>query len=159
MPRGLPMMTGGYQIGNRTVHASGADLTPHYPIEGITYRSPEYAKTQIDEGNWIATSIGESLRAITKAHPGKTAVVAPDGSATFANLDARSESVAASLLELGLKPSDRALFQLGTSVEFFIAFYGCMKAGVIPVCTLPQYRFSEMRHFADVTSAKAIFVQ
>ena len=78
---------------------------------------------------------------------------------TFAELDARSESVAASLLELGLKPSDRALFQLGTSIDFFTAFYSCMKAGVIPVCTLPQYRLAEMRHFADMTSAKALFVQ
>ena len=34
-----------------------------------------------------------------------------------------------------------------------------MKAGVVPVCTLPHIGLSEMRHFAEVTSAKAIFVQ
>jgi acyl-CoA synthetase (AMP-forming)/AMP-acid ligase II len=66
---------------------------------------------------------------------------------TFAELDAWSESVAASLLALGLKPSDRALFQLGTTIGFFTAFYGCMKAGVILVCTLPQYRLKlRQRH-------------
>ena len=60
---------------------------------------------------------------------------------------------------MGLKPGDRALFQVGTSKDFFTAFYGCFKAGVVPVCTLPQYRLSEMRHFADITAAKAMFVQ
>ena len=139
--------------------ASAADLKPRYPIEGINYRSPEYARNQLDQGNWIGMSIGDRLRAAAKAHPTKIAVIDPERSITFAELDARTESIAASLLELGLKPSDRALFQLGTSIDFFTAFYGCMKAGVIPVCTLPQYRLAEMRHFADVTSAKALFVQ
>src|ERR1700730_13390793 len=136
-----------------------AGLLPRYPIEGVTYRSPEYAQTQLKLGNWLGMSIGESLRATAKANPNKVAVIDPDGPITFAELDTKTESVAASLLELGLKPADRALFQLGTSIDFFMAFYGCMKAGVIPVCTLPQYRLSEMRHFAEVTSAKAIFAQ
>jgi non-ribosomal peptide synthetase component E (peptide arylation enzyme) len=136
-----------------------AGLLPRYPIEGVTYRSPEYAQTQLKLGNWLGMSIGESLRATAKANPNKVAVIDPDGPITFAELDTKTESVAASLLELGLKPADRALYQLGTSIDFFLAFYGCMKAGVIPVCTLPQYRLSEMRHFAEVTSAKAIFAQ
>jgi non-ribosomal peptide synthetase component E (peptide arylation enzyme) len=139
--------------------ADAADLVPRYPIEGIAYRSPDHARDQLGRGNWLGTSIGDSLRTTAKANPDKIAVVDPNEPMTFAELDARSESVAASLLELGLKPSDRALFQLGTSIDFFTAFYGCMKAGVIPVCTLPQYRLTEMRHFADMTSAKALFVQ
>ena len=137
----------------------GLDLTPRHPIKGMTYRSPEYARAQLAEGNWLALTIGDSLRATAATAPAKTAVVDPAGSLTFAELDTRSESVAASLLDLGLQPGDRALFQVGTVNEFFTAFYGCMKAGVVPVCTLPQYRMSEMRHFAEVTSAKAMFVQ
>ena len=139
--------------------ADTAGLVPRYPIDGITYRSPEYAQTQLKLGNWLGMSIGESFRETAKANPNKIAVIDPDGPITFAELDAKTESVAASLLEFGLKPADRALFQLGTSIDFFLAFFGCMKAGVIPVCTLPQYRLSEMRHFAEATSAKAIFAQ
>ena len=125
------------------IGVNAADLKPRYPIEGINYRSPEYARTQIDQGNWVGMSIGDSLRTTANAHPAKIAVIDPERSVTFAELDARTESVAASLLELGLSRSDRALFQLGTSIDFFTAFYGCMKAGVIPVCTLPQYRLAE----------------
>ena len=120
---------------------------------------PIMRATQLDRATGSGMSIGDSLRTTAKAHPDKIAVIDPERSMTFAELDARTESVAASLSGAGLKPSDRALFQLGTSIDFFTAFYGCMKAGVIPVCTLPQYRLAEMRHFADMTSAKALFVQ
>jgi non-ribosomal peptide synthetase component E (peptide arylation enzyme) len=139
--------------------ANVAELKPLYAIEGVTYRSAEYARTQLNLGNWLNISIGDSLRRTARATPDKIAVIDPDGSLRFAELDARSESVAASLLDLGLRPGDRALFQVGTSKEYFTAFFGCMKAGVVTVCTLPQYRLSEMRHFGDITSAKAIFVQ
>ena len=139
--------------------ADTAGLVPRYPIDGITYRSPEYAQTQLKlQLAWNVDQ--QELRETAKANPNKIAVIDPDGPITFAELDAKTKSVAASLLEFGLKPADRALFQLArTSIDFFLAFFGCMKAGVIPVCTLPQYRLSEMRHFAEATSAKAIFAQ
>ncbi len=139
--------------------ADSAVLQPHHPIAGMTYRSADYAREQIDLGNWLDLTIGESLRRTAAGFPSKIAVVDTNGELTFEELDRRSESVAASLLRLGLRPGDRVLFQVGTCVEFFIAFYGCMKAGVVPVCTLPQYRSTEMRHFAGKTSAKAIIVQ
>ena len=141
------------------VDARTGDLTARYPIPGVTYRSPEFARRHLAAGNWIDLTIGESLRRTAAAMPGKTAVAGPQGALTFAELDHMSESVAASLLDAGLAPGDRVLFQLGTAMGYFVAFYGCMKAALVPVCTLPQYRMAEMRHFADATAAKAIFVQ
>jgi non-ribosomal peptide synthetase component E (peptide arylation enzyme) len=146
-------------VGTRARSNVAAEIKPHHPIPGITYRQSEYAHDQLQRGNWLDMAIGESLRRTSKQQPDKVAVIDPGGPVTFRELDARSESVAASLLNMGLKPSDRALFQVGTTKEFFTAFFGCMKAGVVPVCTLPQYRLSEMRHFAEITSAKAMFVQ
>ncbi len=131
----------------------------NYPIPGVTYHSQEFARRQLALGNWLDLTIGESLRRTAVAMPGKIAVAGPDGATTFAELDRMTESVAASLLAAGLAPGDRVLFQLGTTTGFFIAFYGCMKAGLVPVCTLPQYRIAEMQHFAAVTSAKAVFAQ
>mgnify|MGYP001063300359 CR=1 FL=1 len=132
---------------------------PHYPMPGVTYRTPEEAKRQIAAGHWLDYNIGDSLRRTAKASPDKTAIVDAESTRTFADIDARSESVAASLLVLGLRPGDCALFQVGTCNEFFDAFYGCLKAGIVPVCTLPQYRIAEMRHFGERANAKAIFVQ
>ncbi|WP_428394337.1 AMP-binding protein [Lichenicoccus sp.] len=139
--------------------ASAVEPTARYPIPGSPYHARDYARRQLDLGNWLDLTIGESLRLTAAAMPAKVAIVGLEGPASFAELDARTESVAASLLETGLAPGDRVLFQLGTSTAYFTAFYGCMKAGVVPVCTLPQYRLAEMRHFAEATSAKAIFAQ
>lgn len=139
--------------------AAPAKFAPRYPIDGINYRSADYAETQVSRGHWLNLSIGDSLRVTAKAVPDKPAVIDPDGTTTLAELDAKSEAVAAGLLDMGLNPGDRALFQLGTTKDFFTAFFGCMKAGIIPVCTLPQFRSAEMKHFAEITDAKAIFVQ
>lgn len=132
---------------------------PHYRMPGVVYRSAEEASRQIAAGHWFDFDIGESLRRAAAAHPDKIATIDPERTQTFAEIDALSESVAASLLDIGLRPGDCALFQVGTCGEFFSAFYGCFKAGIVPVCTLPQYRLAEMRHFAEKTNAKAIFVQ
>ena len=132
---------------------------PRYPIDGMLYRSAAEARGYLDGGDWLNLTIADTLRVAARDVPDRLAVIDPDGPITFAQLDARSESVAASLLARGLSPGDRVLFQLGTSKDFFVAFHGCMKAGVVPVCTLPQYRHVEMLHFGERTAARAIFVQ
>lgn len=134
-------------------------LQPRYPIDGVTYRTADEARRQIDQGNWLDLSIGDTLRQAAAERPEAFAVVDPDGPVTYAELDRRTESVAASLLQLGLEPGDRVMVQLGTNKDFFTAFYGCMKAGLVPVCTLPQYREVEMKHFAAKTQARAFVVQ
>ena len=63
------------------------------------------------------------------------------------------------MLEIGLKPGDRAIFQLGTVKEIVVALFGCFKASVVPVCTLPQYREIEIGQLTDLSGAKAYFVQ
>ena len=131
-------------------------LAPNFPIEGVTYHDPGRARRHLAAGNWLNLSVGDSLRATAATTPDKAAVIGPAERLTCAELDAQSESVAASLLDAGLSPGDRVLFQLGTGVSYFVAFYGCMKAGVVPVCTLPQYRMAEMQHFARITEARAI---
>ena len=127
-----------------------------HPIPGVIYRDEAFARRHLADGNWLDLTIGDSLRATAAASPGKLAVIGPAGRISFAELDAQTESFAASLLDLGLAPGDRVLFQLGTSIAYFVAFYGCMKAGVVPVCTLPQYRMAEMQHFARATAARAM---
>ena len=141
------------------IAVGASTIGPRYPIPGVRYRSTEEAARELQAGNYHDIDIGETARRAAKAQPDGVAVVDPDGSLTFAELDEESESVAACLLQLGLQPGDRALFQLGTSRDYFVAFYGCMKAGIVPVCTLPQYREIEMLHFAKKTHARAFFVQ
>ena len=134
-------------------------LAPRYPIPGVAYHDRDFARRHLALGNWLDLSIGDSLRRTAARVPHRTAVAGPNGAISFAELDQLTESAAASLLDAGLVPGDRALFQLGASEAFFVAFYACMKAAIVPVCTLPQYRQAEMRHFADKTGARALFSQ
>ena len=60
---------------------------------------------------------------------------------------------------LGLAPGDRAPFQMGTVIDTAIAPFGCFKAGLVPVCTLPQHREIEMGELARRSEATAYFVQ
>jgi non-ribosomal peptide synthetase component E (peptide arylation enzyme) len=130
-----------------------------FPIEGVTYHSTTETKAYRRSGSWIWSTFGDMLRAAARETPERTYIVADDGNLTFSEADLLSESLAAALLEIGLKPGDRAIFQLGTVKEIVIALFGCFKASVIPVCALPQHRDIEIGQLTELSGAKAYFVQ
>jgi non-ribosomal peptide synthetase component E (peptide arylation enzyme) len=130
-----------------------------FPIDGVTYHTADESDAYRRSGSWIWTTLGEMLRDAAREKPDVIYIAADDGSLTFCEVDALSESLAASLLDIGLQPGDRAIFQVGTVKEIVIALFGCFKASVIPVCTLPQYREIEIGQLAELSGAKAYFVQ
>jgi non-ribosomal peptide synthetase component E (peptide arylation enzyme) len=130
-----------------------------FPIDGLTYHPAEDAEVYRRSGSWIWSTLGDMLRDAARAKPEATYIAADDGSLTFADVDAQSESLAAALLEIGLRPGDRAIFQVGTVKEIVVALFGCFKASIVPVCTLPQYREIEIGQLARLSGAKAYFVQ
>jgi len=134
-------------------------MTRRFAIPGIGYRSEEEKQRHLESGAWLPMTAGDSLRDAAATVPGKAAVIADDGTYTFAQLNALSESAAAGLIEAGLKPGDRAIFQIGSVKEIFVALFGCFKAGIVPVCTLPQYREIEIRSLGERSGATAYFVQ
>jgi non-ribosomal peptide synthetase component E (peptide arylation enzyme) len=130
-----------------------------FPIDGVTYHSADESDAYRRRGSWIWSTLGDALRDAARAAPGVTYIAADDGGLTFSETDALSESLAAALLEIGLKPGDRAIFQLGSVKEIVVALFGCFKASVIPVCTLPQYREIEIGQLTELSGAKAYVVQ
>jgi non-ribosomal peptide synthetase component E (peptide arylation enzyme) len=130
-----------------------------YPIEGVAYGDPARAARYFGESGWIDLTVGEALRATARKWPDRNAFVSDERTVTFAQLDDESDRLGAALLGMGLTPGDRAVFQMGTTVETAIALVGCYKSGVIPVCAVPQYREIEIGHLATQSGAKAYFVQ
>jgi len=132
-----------------------------FPVsgKGVTHHTAEESEAYRRSGSWIWSTLGEMLREAAHEKPDVTYIAADDGSLTFAQADALSESLAASLLEIGLEPGDRAIFQFGSVKEIVVALFGCFKASVIPVCTLPQYREIEIGQLTELSGAKAYFVQ
>jgi non-ribosomal peptide synthetase component E (peptide arylation enzyme) len=132
---------------------------PRQPIDGVVYAARDDAARFVRGGAWETRTIGDALRECAKRVPSRTAYVCGDDRLTFAELDSLSERLAISLRGMGLKLHDRALFQMGTSIETAVALFGCFKAGVIPVCTIPQYRALEIGELAQKTRPTAYFVQ
>jgi salicylate---[aryl-carrier protein] ligase len=135
------------------------DFEPFIPIPGVTYPEPSLGREFLKRGFWTGTTIGEAVAANARALPGKTAVV--DGAArlTWAQLEERASALATGMLELGLEPSDRIIVQMGQTLSTVVMLTACFKSGIIPVCTVPQYRAHEIRTLAGVSGARAHAVE
>lgn len=129
------------------------------PIEGVVYLPAERLKRYLDAGELPTISLVEALRRSFALHRDRIAIYWGEGDIRYGELDRLSDNVAANLLASGMKPLDRALFQSANSPELLIAVIGCLKAGVIPVCTLAAHREHEISYLGQHTSARAHFVQ
>jgi len=89
-------------------------------------------------------TIAEEFWAIAAKHPDATALVTPDAQLTYEQLDFSSDRVAIGLRELGLEPGERVLMQFTNCAWAVIAWYGLIKAGLVPVATLAQHREHEL---------------
>ena len=90
----------------------------------------------------LAVMVAESARRA----PGKPAVILGETKVSYAQLDAQSDLVAASLSAAGLTPGDRVGLQLPNIPQFVIAYFGILKAGgvVVPMNVLlkaPEIEF------------------
>lgn len=130
-----------------------------FPIGGVTYTSCEDAARYRKAGAWVEATAGDTLRMTAMRLPDKTVMITEERRMTFAEFDSESERLGAALVELGLRPGDRALFQMGSVHETVVALFACFKAGIVPVCSLPQHREIEMRELARQSEAKAWFIQ
>jgi non-ribosomal peptide synthetase component E (peptide arylation enzyme) len=133
--------------------------SPLHPINGVNYRSDAEAAEWFSAGCWIDRTAGDALRAAAIRWGEREAITARGKSLTFREFDDCTERLGAALIRLGLKPGDRAMFQMGNEIETTIALFACYKAGIVPVCSVPQYGRAEMAALARLTGAKAHFVQ
>lgn len=78
---------------------------------------------------------------------------------SYAELDARSRDFAAYLLgELKLKRGDRVALMMPNCLQYPIATFGVLRAGLTVVNTNPMYTARELRHQLVDSGAKAIVV-
>jgi pyochelin biosynthesis protein PchD len=129
------------------------------PIEDVAYCNSAEAVAYLRAGAWKNQTVGEALRAMVKVDPDRHVFISDERSITFAELDAETDRLGAALLDCGLCAGDRAIFQMGTTVETAIALLACYKVGIIPVCSVPQHREIEIGQLTRQSSAKGYFVQ
>lgn len=129
------------------------------PIPGVIYPPRERLRHYVEAGELPQTTLIEALMASFASHADDTALYTPEGSLTYSELDDVTTRFAAALLDLGLAPLDRVLFQSGNCKELIFAIIGCFKAGLIPVCTLAAHRESEIEYLGCHADARAHIVQ
>src|SRR6516162_10553134 len=91
---------------------------------------------------------------------GKTAFIDADRTLTYAALQARTCQFASALLDIGLRPEERLALLLYDTVDFPVAFWGGVRAGIValPLNTLltaEQYAYilGDSRASAIIASA------
>ncbi len=109
-------------------------------------------------GYWTGRPLDSILTDGAAKWPDRVAVIDPDVSYTFADLNARADRIAAAVIDSGIAPGDRVLLQLPNSCEFAVALFGLLRAGVVPVMCLPGHRAAELGHFADVSGAVGLVI-
>ena len=92
-------------------------------------------------------------------HPQRTAFSCGDDHLSYAELGSLADAFARYLRHhAGLQPGDRLALQLPNSLQYPIAVFGALKAGLVIVNTNPQYTAAEARHQFRDSGARAILV-
>jgi 2,3-dihydroxybenzoate-AMP ligase len=108
------------------------------------------------EGYWQGRPLDRLLRERAERAPARIALVDADGNRwTYAELDLRADRTAAGLRRTGIGAGDRVVVQLPNTDAFVVLFFGLLRAGAIPVLTLPAHRESEIVHVAETAGATA----
>lgn len=116
-------------------------------------REEEYAREC-----WPNKNFGQVFLESVTTHSERIAIVEGDVRATYRELGEKAKSLACGLMNLGLKPTERVLFQLPNSLEFFYGYWACHLAGLISVMCLLPHREKELVYLANLTEAVAYMI-
>jgi 2,3-dihydroxybenzoate-AMP ligase len=143
----------GSQAGNSATEVSATTLP------GVVPHPAAAVDRYMATGAWGTRSLPTAYRQAATTYAERTALITPDMQLTYRELDARSDAVAGGLVSSGLLPGERVLLQLTNSAAAVVAWYGLLKAGLIPVCTLAIHRRLEIEQIGRKSGAVAHLVQ
>lgn len=110
-------------------------------------------------GEWTYRTIADRLQDSVDRFADRPAVITDVASMTYRELGARTDQIAVGLLDRGLEPGDPVLFQTTNRMETVLAWYGSLKAGLVPVATLAAHRGHEIGHISRAVGATAHLVE
>lgn len=104
-------------------------------------------------------SLLEMFENAVRKHPDMPAYINMGKVLTFRKLEERSRSFAAYLQnELRLEPSDRIALMMPNLLQYPIALFGALRAGLVVVNVNPLYTPRELEHQLNDSGAKAIVI-
>ncbi|NLU78247.1 (2,3-dihydroxybenzoyl)adenylate synthase [Micromonospora sp. HNM0581] len=118
----------------------------------------ELAERYRREGIWRGEVLGDLLRPWAIRDPARTAVVTRHGRHSYAELNERADRLAAGLVALGIRASDRVVVQLPNTPDFVVTCVALFRIGALPVLALPAHRRAELSYLAEYAAAVALVV-
>lgn len=97
------------------------------------------ARTVVEALEWHATRHSDRLH-LTVLQDEVTSL----GALTYGELATRARRIAGGLIVRGVGPGDRVALMLPTGIDFFVAFFGILYAGAIPVPIYPPTRLAQL---------------
>lgn len=110
-------------------------------------------------GEWSDRATSARLHDAAVRFADRTALITAEATYTYRDLDERTDRIAAGLARLGLRRLDPVIFQVTNRASAVLAWYGALKAGLIPVATLSQHRMHEIGHISEKVGAVAHLVE
>ena len=118
----------------------GGRIAPVPPISALpTVPAASEARTLIEVLDWHAARHADRTH-LTLLQDETTIL----GSLTYAELAGKARAVAGGLLARNVMAGDRVALMLPTSLDFFVAFFGILYVGAIPVPIYPPMRLSQL---------------
>ncbi|HVZ52390.1 MAG TPA: AMP-binding protein [Pseudolabrys sp.] len=127
-------------------------------IPGVLYRPVAENERYAALGVLTEETLVSAFRDVARRFPDRTALSEIGLTVSYRELDETTDRLAAAFNRIGVKPLDRAIFQLGNSKELVMAYLACLKAAVIPICTLVAHRQLEIGYLGKHAGATTHFV-
>ena len=103
-------------------------------------------------------SIIEILEQSCEINKNQAAYINFDTKLTFGELDTKTRDFAAWLQHQGLKKGDRIALVMPNILQYPVALFGALRAGMVIVNTNPMYTAREMKHQLVDSGARAIVI-
>ncbi len=109
---------------------------------------------------WKGANFGVAIKELARAIPAdRPAIVHGSRVIGWGELDRLTDAVAAGLTARGLKPGDIAGQMLRNTPEYLLAYFGCIKAGVVPVNVNYHYKPRELADIFTRFGLAALFTE
>jgi 2,3-dihydroxybenzoate-AMP ligase len=126
-------------------------------LDGVVPFPPEDAARWRAKGYWQDKPLRDEFAAVFERYAPRVALIDGERSYTYRDVDEASTRLALNLLELGLRPLDRAVLTLPNVAEFVILYFALQKLGAIPIAALATHRYAEVSQFVRIAQAAACF--
>lgn len=128
-------------------------------MAGFTPYPETFSRAYRQKGFWKDKTISHILDESFTRFAKNTILISDDGRRyTYEEFSKLVNRLALHLNALGLEKNDCVILQLPNKPEVLITCLAVIKAGCIPIMALPPHQESEIGYFAELASAKALFI-